>query len=178
MSAMLTVFANRRMAIVLFLGFASGLPLFLTGGTMQAWLTEAGIDLPTIGRFSLIGLPYTLKFLWSPFLDSYAPPWLGRRRGWALLTQVGLGGSLAMMAFLNPAHSLAWFAVAALLVAFFSASQDIVLDAYRTEILRPDELGAGAGVYILGYRLAMLMSGAVALGMARKPDRAVGRQFG
>jgi PAT family beta-lactamase induction signal transducer AmpG len=166
MASMLGVFANRRMATVLFLGFASGLPLYLTGATLQAWLTDAKIDLPTIGRFSLVGLPYTVKFLWSPFLDSYAPPWLGRRRGWALLSQLGIALALAVMAFLNPAQNLLVFAVVALVIAFCSATQDIVLDAYRTEILRPEELGAGAGVYIMGYRLAMLVSGAVALGMA------------
>lgn len=163
---MVRVFANRRMATVLFLGFASGLPLYLTGATLQAWLTDAHVDLPTIGRFSLVGLPYTVKFLWSPLLDAYAPPFLGRRRGWALLSQIGLALSLAVMALLDPAAHLVTFAAVALVVAFCSASQDIVLDAYRTEILRPDELGAGAGVYVMGYRLAMLVSGAVALGMA------------
>ena len=154
------------MATVLFLGFSSGLPLALTGATLQAWLTDAKVDLPTIGRFSLIGLPYTIKFLWSPLLDAYAPPWLGRRRGWALLTQMGLAGSLIAMSLLDPSTNLLGFGIVALLVSFFSASQDIVLDAYRTELLDPEERGAGAGVYVMGYRLAMLVSGAIALGMA------------
>lgn len=166
MTSIVGVFANRRMATVLSLGFASGLPLYLTGATLQAWLTDAKVDLPTIGRFSLVGLPYTVKFLWSPLLDAYRPPWLGRRRGWALISQLGLAISLTVMAFLNPAQNLLAFGAVALVVAFCSASQDIVLDAYRTELLRPDELGAGAGVYVMGYRLAMLVSGAVALGMA------------
>jgi len=155
-----------RMFLVLLLGFSSGLPLALTGGTLQAWLTDAKIDLPTIGRFALIGLPYTLKFLWAPIMDEYAPPFLGRRRGWALIWQACLVVSIASMGMMNPGQSLWAFSLIAFSVAFFSATQDIVLDAFRTEILKNEELGAGAGVYVMGYRLAMLVSGALALGLA------------
>lgn len=157
------------MLSVLFLGFSSGLPLMLTAGgsTMQAWLKDANVDLAVIGRFSLIGLPYALKFLWAPLLDSYAAPVLGRRRGWAILTQIGLALSLLALAFANPTDGLNWFIFLAFLIAFFSASQDIVLDAFRTEILKTDELGPGGSIYILGYRLAMLVSGAAALGLSK-----------
>ena len=154
------------MALVLFLGFCSGLPLSLTGSTFQAWITEAKVDLATIGRFALVGLPYTMKFLWSPLLDSIAPPFWGRRRGWAILTQLALVISIAVLGTLDPFTQLAELSVVAIAISFFSASQDIVLDAFRTELLKPEEMGAGAGVYVMGYRLAMLVSGALALIMA------------
>lgn len=166
MKKALSIFTSGRMFLVLCLGFSSGLPLALTGATLQAWLNDAKIDLPTIGRFALVGLPYTLKFLWSPFLDSYAPPALGRRRGWGLLSQAFLALSILGLGFCNPSSHLVLFTLFAFMVAFFSASQDIVLDALRTEILKPEEMGAGAGVYVMGYRLAILVSGAVALGLA------------
>lgn len=168
MNAILHAFASPRMLAVLLLGFSSGLPLMLTAGgsTIQAWMKDGNVDLATIGRFALIGLPYALKFLWAPLLDSYAPPFLGRRRGWGLITQAGLMASLALLALSDPASGLTQFTVAALLVAFFSASQDIVLDAIRTEMLSKDELGPGGSVYLLGYRLAMLVSGAVALALS------------
>jgi PAT family beta-lactamase induction signal transducer AmpG len=154
------------MAVILFLGFCSGLPLALTGGTLQAWMKDEGIDLATIGRFALVGLPYTAKFLWSPFLDSVSPPFWGRRRGWAILTQMALVLAIAAMAFASPTthiHELIFVAIA---LAFFSASQDIVTDAFRTELVERDQLGKAAGVYVMGYRLAMLVSGAAALEMA------------
>jgi len=154
------------MAIVLFLGFCSGLPLSLTGGTLQAWMKEAGVDLATIGRFALVGLPYTAKFLWSPFMDSAAPPFWGRRRGWAMLTQLALVGAIVSMSFIHPSTDLEGLVGVAIALAFFSASQDIVLDAFRNELLKDEERGAGAGVYVMGYRLAMLVSGAVALILA------------
>ena len=166
MNSILHAFANRRMALVLLLGFCSGLPLSLTGSTLQAWMTEAKVDLATIGRFALVGLPYTMKFLWSPFLDSVSPPFWGRRRGWAILTQVGLVASIALMGSLDPQSEIGMLSMVAIAIAFFSASQDIVLDAFRTEVLRPEELGAGAGVYVMGYRIAMLVSGALALILA------------
>jgi len=154
------------MALVLFLGFCSGLPLSLTGSTLQAWMTEAKVDLATIGRFALVGLPYTMKFLWSPFLDNVAPPFGGRRRGWAMLTQLALVVLIAVMGSINPQSDIELLSVIAIAIAFFSASQDIVLDAFRTELLKTEEMGAGAGVYVMGYRLAMLVSGALALILA------------
>jgi PAT family beta-lactamase induction signal transducer AmpG len=168
MSSILRTFGSRRMLTVFFLGFSSGLPLMLTAGgsTIQAWMKDGKVDLATIGRFALIGLPYALKFLWAPLLDSYPPPLLGRRRGWAVLMQLGLMASMILLAFCDPAAGIARFATAALLVAVFSASQDIVLDALRTEILAPEELGPGGSVYLTGYRMAMLVSGALALALS------------
>lgn len=163
LSPYLEVFRNRRVAVVLFLGFASGLPLALTGGTLQAWMTVEGVDLTTIGIFTLVGLPYTWKFLWAPFMDRFVPPWLGRRRGWILATQIALMSGIALMGSLSPAHAPWALAGLALMVAFSSASQDIVFDAYRADILRAKERGVGAAVSVLGYRLAMLVSGALAL---------------
>jgi len=151
------------MFTVLLLGFSSGIPLALTGGTLQAWMASEKIDLTVIGIFSLVGLPYTLKFLWSPLMDRFVPPFLGRRRGWMIICQALLAAAIAAMGFSNPVEAPAMLAALAFSVAFFSASQDIVVDAYRTEVLEPAEYGAGAGVYIMGYRLAMLISGAVAL---------------
>jgi PAT family beta-lactamase induction signal transducer AmpG len=166
MTSLLQVFASRRIAIVLFLGFCSGLPLALTGGTLQAWMKESGVDLATIGRFALVGLPYTAKFLWSPFMDSIRPPFWGRRRGWAMLTQAGLVLSIALLALMDPASQLDAMILAAVCLTFFSASQDIVLDAFRNELLKEEERGAGVGVFVMGYRLAMLVSGALALMLA------------
>jgi PAT family beta-lactamase induction signal transducer AmpG len=156
------------MAILLLLGFSSGLPLFLTGTgkTIQAWMTTAHVSLATIGWFSLAGLPYSLKFLWAPLLDRYVPPFLGRRRGWLVITQVALLISIAAMAFHNPVTGLRMLAVNAILIALFSASQDIVGDAYRTDVLSEREMGAGASVWVLGYRLAMLVAGSAALVLA------------
>ncbi len=158
---------NRRVGVMLPLGFASGLPLALTAGTLQAWLTVAGADLRTIGFFTLAGLPYTVKFLWSPLMDRFVPPWLGRRRGWMIATQVGLIAGLAAMAATGPGSatgSMPWLlGILALTVAFASASQDIVFDAYRTDVLHPKERGFGAAVSVTGYRIAMLVSGAAAL---------------
>ncbi|MBI3935420.1 MAG: MFS transporter [Betaproteobacteria bacterium] len=162
----LEVFRSRRVAVVLLLGFSSGLPLALTGGTLQAWLTVEDIDIKTIGLFSLVGLPYTLKFLWAPLMDRYVPPLLGRRRGWMVITQLALMAAIASIGALSPRHAAAALAVLALLTAFLSASQDIVVDAYRTDVLRDRERGAGAAVSVLGYRLAMLTSGAIALVIA------------
>ncbi|MGH8652861.1 MAG: AmpG family muropeptide MFS transporter [Gammaproteobacteria bacterium] len=159
----LTSLINRRVAVMLFLGFSSGLPLALTAGTLQAWLTVAGVDIKTIGMFALTGLPYTLKFLWAPLMDRYALPLLGRRRGWMLLTQLGLLASIAAMASLSPSENIGLLGALALLVAFLSASQDIAFDAYRADVLRPAERGFGVAVSVTGYRVAMLVSGALAL---------------
>jgi len=162
----LTIFTNRRVGVVLLLGFSSGLPLALTGGTLQAWMTTAGVDLKTIGIFTLVGLPYTLKFLWAPLMDRFVPPWLGRRRGWIIATQVALMLGIAAMGVGSPQHALWALAALALFVAFTSASQDIAFDAYRADVLRPVERGVGAAVSVFGYRIAMLVSGAGALIMA------------
>jgi len=144
-------------------GFASGLPLALTGGTLQAWMTVAGVDLRTIGIFALVGLPYTVKFLWSPVMDRFVPPALGRRRGWMLITQASLVLGIVAMAVGSPREAPVALGAIALLVAFASASQDIVIDAYRTDVLREEERGLGAAVFVTGYRIAMLVSGALAL---------------
>lgn len=160
------VFKSPRIAAVLLLGFASGLPLSLTGSTLQAWLTVSGIDIQTIAWFSWIGLPYALKFIWAPIMDRYVPPILGRRRGWILLMQLALLAGIAAMALSSPSETLWMLGTAALWVAFFSASQDVVIDAYRTDVLRPEERGMGAAVSVFGYRIAMLASGALALILA------------
>ena len=156
-------FRDRRLAVILLLGFSSGLPLALTGGTLQAWMTVEGVDLSTIGIFTLVGLPYTWKFLWAPVMDRYVPPFLGRRRGWLLLTQLALAALIAVMAFASPKADLAWLALLAVLVAFTSASQDIVFDAYRTDVAKPEQRGLAAAFTVVGYRVAMLTSGAAAL---------------
>jgi PAT family beta-lactamase induction signal transducer AmpG len=166
MRSFLSVFRSPRLFWVLLLGFSSGIPLALTGTTLQAWMATEKIDLAVIGVFSLVGLPYTVKYLWAPVMDRFLPPFLGRRRGWMLVTQLGLVLAISAMAFSDPAGATTLFAALALLVAFASASQDIVVDAYRTEVLEPFELGPGAGVHILGYRIAMLTSGAIALILA------------
>lgn len=155
--------AYRRLAAVLLLGFASGLPLALTGQAMQAWLTVDGVDLATIGFLGLVGLPYTFKFLWSPLMDRFEPPLLGRRRGWLVTTQLALAAALAWMSGLSPTTSSALFAAAAVLVAFLSASQDVVIDAYRTDVLAAEERGLGSSLSVFGYRLAMVLSGGIAL---------------
>ena len=157
------VFTNRRVGVVLLMGFASGLPLPLVTGTLDAWMASEKVSLTTIGFFSLVGLPYTVKFLWSPLLDRFSLPFLGRRTSWMLLTQLALVVGIALMGTLNPHGQLWQLATLALVVAFFSASQDIVIDAYRADVLRQDEVGAGAAVAVLGGRLALLFGGAVAL---------------
>jgi PAT family beta-lactamase induction signal transducer AmpG len=174
MSAILAAFGSLRIFFVLLLGFSSGIPLALTGSTLQAWMASEGVDLAVIGVFSLVGLPYAVKYLWAPVMDRFIPPFLGRRRGWMLVTQAALVLAVTAMAFSEPKTAPGLLAVLSLLVAFFSASQDIVVDAWRTEVLAPEELGPGAGVHVLGYRVAMLTSGAVALILAdRMPWRLV-----
>jgi MFS transporter, PAT family, beta-lactamase induction signal transducer AmpG len=156
--------AAHRLVVVTVLGFASGLPLALTGQALQAWLGVDGIDIATIGFLSLVGLPYTFKFLWAPLMDRFELlPMLGRRRGWLVVTQLALALTLWALASTSPAHSLQLFALLALAVAFVSASQDVVIDAYRTDLLLPAERGLGSSLNVLGYRLAMIVSGGVAL---------------
>lgn len=154
---------SRRCTAALLLGFASGLPLALSGATLQAWLTTEGLSLKTIGWFSLAGQPYAWKFLWAPALDRYALPWLGRRRGWMAVLQLALAASVAAIALTPIPAGLLLLAALAVAVAFLSATQDIVIDAWRTEILQPEERGLGAGAAVLGYRLGMLVSGALSL---------------
>jgi len=160
------LYTSRRVAPLLALGFASGLPLALTGGTLQAWATIEQVSLQEIGFLTLVGTAYTLKFLWAPLVDRYAPPWLGRRRGWMVLMQVLLALGMLAMGCLSPGQSLLPLALLAVFVAFCSATQDIAFDAYRSDVLRKDERGAGAALSVLGYRLAMLVSGGLALIMA------------
>lgn len=158
------------MALIVVLGFASGLPLALTLATLTAWLATAGISRTAIGLFALVGLPYTLKFLWSPLIDGLRLPWisarLGRRRAWLLASQIALAAAIFGLATADPARDVALTAALALAVAFLSATQDIVIDAWRVEILAEREQGAGAAAVQLGYRLGMLASGAGALYIA------------
>jgi PAT family beta-lactamase induction signal transducer AmpG len=158
---------NRRLLAVSLLGFSSGLPLALTGATLQAWMASEKVDLSVIGMFSLVGLPYTLKFLWAPLLDRFALPTLGmglgRRRSWIFITQIALIMAIVFLGFVKPSELPGMTALVALVVSFLSASQDIVIDAYRTDILSGPELGPGAALHIAGYRIGMIVSGAVAL---------------
>ncbi len=169
----LQIFTQRNAALLLILGFASGLPLALTSGTLQAWMAVENVDIKTIGFFSLVGQAYVFKFLWSPLMDRYTPPFLGRRRGWLLVTQLLLIVGIALMGFMQPSRDLTLLASLAVLIAFCSASQDIVFDAWKTDILAAEERGSGAAISVLGYRLAMLVSGGLALWLA---DRYVGWQ--
>lgn len=162
----LAIFTQKNMAVLLLLGFASGLPLALTSGTLQAWMAVENVDLKTIGLFALVGQAYVFKFLWAPLMDRYVPPLFGRRRGWLVLTQLLLVVAIFVMGCLNPSQHLMWMATVAVFIAFFSASQDIVVDAYRTDLLTPEARGAGAAVSVLGYRIAMLVSSGLALWLA------------
>jgi MFS transporter, PAT family, beta-lactamase induction signal transducer AmpG len=162
----LRIFGQPKMATLLVLGFSSGLPFYLTSKTLQAWMTTAKVDLATIGFFSLVTLPYSLKFVWAPLMDRYTPPFLGRRRGWVLITQIALLLVIAAMSLHDPRTGLKALAINAIAIAFFSASQDISLDAYRTDVLESREMGAGAAVFVLGYRIAMITTGALAFYLA------------
>jgi len=162
-SPYLEVFRSRRLAVIFALGFSSGLPLALTGGTLQAWMTVEGVDLSTIGIFTLVGLPYTWKFLWAPVMDRFVPPFLGRRRGWLVVTQIALVAGIAAIALLSPRTDIVLLAGLALLIAFASASQDVVVDAYRTDVVSREQRGIAGALGVVGYRLAMLVSGALAL---------------
>ncbi|HET9340360.1 MAG TPA: AmpG family muropeptide MFS transporter [Casimicrobiaceae bacterium] len=157
---------NRRMLICVFVGFSSGLPLYLLINLLPAWLRTEGVDLKSIGLFALIGLPYTWKFLWSPLLDRFAIPWLGRRRGWMLAMHVALLASIPTLGLLRPQEDIWTIAALAALVAFFSASLDIALDAYRRELLPDAELGLGNSIYVNAYRISSLVPGSLALILA------------
>ncbi len=160
------IFTSRRLLAIFLLGFASGLPLALTAGALQAWLTVEGISLKSIGYFSLVALPYTFKFVWAPLMDRFEPAFAGRRRSWLVITQLGLAVCCFLIAGLSPQSDLVLIAAVSVAIAFFSASQDIVYDAYRSDLLTPEERGTGAAVTVLGYRLAMLTSGGLALILA------------
>ena len=162
----LQALGNRRMTAMLLLGFASGLPLALSGGTLQAWLATTSVNVHTIGVFSLVGLPYTLKFVWSPIMDRFVPPFLGRRRGWIVMTQGLLIALILVLGLSSPEQNIILVGALAMLLAFASASQDITIDAYRTDVLHPEERGFGAAVSVAGYRVAMLVSGGLALILA------------
>ncbi|MBF0135396.1 MAG: AmpG family muropeptide MFS transporter [Magnetococcus sp. DMHC-1] len=166
----LDVYGHPRVMAIFFLGFSSGLPLALTFGTLSLWLMEAGVAKSTIGLFALASAPYTVKFLWAPLLDRLPMPFFtarwGQRRGWALCIQILLALAILGLGSANPAHDPRLTALLALAVAFLSASQDIVIDAYRVEILDKSQYGAGAAMIVLGYRMGMLVSGAGALYLA------------
>jgi len=165
----LAVYAARRVLLILPLGFASGLPLLLTFSTLSAWLATAGVSRAAIGVFALVGTPYALKFAWSPLIDRLPPPLpLGRRRGWGVSIQLVLVVATLALGCCDPKHHLGLMAGLALCVAFLSASQDIVIDAYRVEILKPEQQGPGAGMIQTGYRVAMLAAGAGALLIAAR----------
>lgn len=157
---------SRRMLICVFTGFTSGLPLYFLINLIPAWLRSEQIDLKTIGLFALIGLPFTWKFIWSPIMDAVRLPFLGRRRGWMLVTQIGLLATLMAYAFLNPHRHMTTIMGLSLVVAFFSASQDIVLDAFRREILPDNELGLGNAIHVNAYRIAALVPGSLSLILA------------
>jgi PAT family beta-lactamase induction signal transducer AmpG len=160
------VLCQKKMLVILGLGFASGLPLGLSGSTLQAWYAVEGVDIVTIGFLALVGQPYVYKFLWSPLVDRWRFPFLGLRRGWVLVTQLALMITLCFMALLSPKLQPYHLAVVALGLAFFSATQDIAVDAYRTELLLPDERGLGSAMATVGYRIAMLVSTGLTLILA------------
>ncbi len=164
--SILKVICSTRMLVALLMGFACGLPLLLTITVLQAWMKEEGVDLTVIGIMSLVGIPYTVKFLWAPFMDRFTLPFLGRRRGWLLVVQITLIISIASMGVADPANNPWLLALTAFLVTFFSASQDIVVDAYRREDLPDEELGLGSSLYINGYRTGMLLASGGGLIMA------------
>lgn len=158
---------SRPILISLLLGFSSGLPLALSGGTLQAWFaSSSSISLTAIGFMSFVSLPYTFKFIWAPFMDRFVPPFLDRRRGWILICQVLLGITIAAMGWFNPSADVNILMALAFLTAFFSASSDIAIDAYRVDMLTPNERPLGAAMAVNGYRIAMLISGGVALVIA------------
>ena len=164
--SLLKIILSGRMLVALLMGFSCGLPLLLTISLLQAWMKEEGVDLTVIGLMALVGLPYTLKFLWSPIVDRFTLPFLGRRRGWLLVAQLSLMLSIVGLGLTDPANNPLMVAFAALLVTFCSASQDIVVDAYRREDLPDEELGLGSSLYVNGYRVGMLLASGGGLIMA------------
>jgi MFS transporter, PAT family, beta-lactamase induction signal transducer AmpG len=163
-----SVYLSPRVWLMFALGFSSGLPLYLTRTTLAAWATTAGLSLKTIGYFSLVGTAYTIKFLWAPLMDRYVPPFLGRRRGWMLITQLLLALGLLVMAQLNPAATPGLMAAVAVAVAFFAASQDISVDAFRTDSLTEEERSFGIATFNVGYRVGMVVAMSLALIIAAK----------
>ncbi|HEX8818408.1 MAG TPA: MFS transporter [Archangium sp.] len=159
----LQVLSSPRVWLLTALGFASGLPLLLVGGTLSTWMKNEGVDLKTIGIFTLVALPYSLKFIWAPLMDRYSLPFLGRRRGWLLVTQLGLMAAIAAMGNVDPRGAPVAMATLAALVAFLSSSQDVVSDAWRTDTLSESERGMGVATFVMGYRIGMLAAGALAL---------------
>ena len=160
------VFASRRMVVVFLLGFSGGLPLLLTSQTLQAWMTEAGASLDQLAALSVVGLAYTFKFAWAPLLDRFALPFLGRRRGWLLVLQIALAAAIVTMGQLDPVRTPELMFVLAIAVAVLGASQDIVIDAYKADVLAPAERTAGASVYLIGYRIALVATGTLAFVLA------------
>jgi PAT family beta-lactamase induction signal transducer AmpG len=158
--SLISAYFNRRVGVLAALGFSCGLPLALSGDVLQQWLLSAKVDLKDIGWLTLVALPYRLKFLWAPAMDRLTPPFLGRRRGWLVITQLAVIAAIVGLSLCDPARNLSWIAIAAIAVAFTSASQDIVADAYRADVLPTDERGPGASLFVTGYRVAMLASGA------------------
>lgn len=157
--SLLQVFQSRKMAAMLFVGFSSGLPILLVFKTLQSWMSDAGTDLSKIGWYgSLIGFPYALKFLWSPLLDRFVPPFLGRRKGWLLIIQFLLVLAIGAMSLQNPAQNLNLLAINSVIIAFLGASQDIVADAYRTDVLTNIERPVGTGIFTAGYRVALIVA--------------------
>lgn len=157
---------NRRMLICVFTGFTSGLPLYILFSLVPAWLRNEGVDLSVIGLFALTTFPYTFKFIWAPFADWYVPPFLGRRRGWLIMTQIVLLVSVAVLGMFSPNTSIWTIAVLNLIIAFFSATQDVAIDAYRREILPDNELGLGNSIHVNAYRISGLIPGSLALILA------------
>ena len=147
-----------KMLVMGLFGFVSGFPFYIIKDVLKAWMTDANVDIVTIGLFSAVGIPYSLKFIWSPAMDLFVPPFLGRRRGWILISQILLIGSIALLGQFDPAKSLLWIVIIALAVSFFSASQDIALDAFRREYLSSVELGFGTGIWMNTWRLGMYVS--------------------
>lgn len=154
------------MVVVFLLGFSGGLPLLLTSQTLQAWMTGSGASLDQLAALSTVGLAYTFKFVWAPLLDRYALPFLGRRRGWLLATQLALAAAIVMMGQLDPVATPELLFVLAVAVAVLGASQDVVIDAYKVDVLPPAERAAGASVYLIGYRIALVVAGTVAFVLA------------
>ena len=170
----LQALGDKRMTAVLLLSFASGLPFNLTGFTLQAWLASAGLDVKTIGIFGLVGFPYVFKFLWAPLLDRYLPPVLGRRRGWILIYQACLAIAIGVMGFCSPVKEPYVLGIIALLVAFLSASQDIVVDAYRVDVIPPSERALAAAATTFGFRSAAMLAGTVLVLIAAGLEPRVG----
>ncbi len=169
LASALSVYLRPRVLIILLLGFSSGLPLALSGATLAIWMTDRGVDLGTIGLFSLVGLPYTIKFLWAPVVDALRVPVLsrlfGRRRGWLVFTQLVLAVAIVFLGSLDPVAAPFAVALGALIVAAASATQDIVIDAFRVESLDMSEQAAGMASYVFAYRIGMLVSGAGAIAL-------------